>query len=263
MNNVKIIVATTKPYWMPQDKMYLPLQVGATGKPPIGYLRDDTGDNISFKNANYCELTGLYWAWKNLDCDAIGLVHYRRYLGKFGFTSKQKRIATSSQVEHWLTQADVIVPKPRHYYIENNWSQYVHAHHEGDIELLRHCIQKHSPDYLLAFDKVMKRTWGHRFNIFIMKKTMLSQYCNWLFNLLENMEKQLTTKNYSTYQARVYGFLGERLLDVWLEKNNVRYFERSVLYMQHQNWITKVFRFIKRKYYPQKKGGLSGECSID
>lgn len=38
----------------------------------MGYIGDNTGDNISLRNSNYCELTGLYWAWKNLKCDYIG-----------------------------------------------------------------------------------------------------------------------------------------------------------------------------------------------
>ena len=77
--NIKVIVATHKKYWMPSDKMYLPLHVGAEGKQSLGYATDNTGDNISSKNANYCELTGLYWAWKNIQSDYIGLVHYLRH----------------------------------------------------------------------------------------------------------------------------------------------------------------------------------------
>ena len=67
--NIKVIVAVHKPYWMPIDGCYLPLHVGKEGKNDIGFVGDNTGDNISSKNANYCELTGLYWAWKNLQAD--------------------------------------------------------------------------------------------------------------------------------------------------------------------------------------------------
>ena len=77
--NIKILVATHKPYWMPDDDVYLPIHVGKAGQKDIGFIGDDTGENISYKNANYCELTGMYWAWKNLQADYIGLCHYRRY----------------------------------------------------------------------------------------------------------------------------------------------------------------------------------------
>nr|MCR5216646.1 DUF4422 domain-containing protein [Lachnospiraceae bacterium] len=80
--NIKLLVATHKSYWMPTEKMYQPLQVGAAGKETIpGCIRDDEGENISAKNPNYCELTGLYWAFKNLskDVEYVGLCHYRRH----------------------------------------------------------------------------------------------------------------------------------------------------------------------------------------
>ena len=74
--NLIIIVATHKFYWMPKYEIYFPLHVGKKGKRSIGFHGDDTGSNISERNANYCELTGVYWAWKNLKCDVIGLCHY-------------------------------------------------------------------------------------------------------------------------------------------------------------------------------------------
>ena len=67
---------------MPEDDVYMPLHVGAEGKESLGYTPDNTGENISSKNPNYCELTGLYWAWQNMNCEYIGLCHYRRYFGK-------------------------------------------------------------------------------------------------------------------------------------------------------------------------------------
>jgi len=89
--SVKVIIATHKKYRMPNDDMYLPLYVGAEGKKDrkgdelnLGYVKDNTGENISSLNPSFCELTGLYWAWKNLVVDYIGLVHYRRYFGVKG-----------------------------------------------------------------------------------------------------------------------------------------------------------------------------------
>ena len=59
--NIKVLVAAHKKYWMPSDEMYLPLHVGhAIAKQEIGFQGDDSGENISAKNANYCELTGIY-----------------------------------------------------------------------------------------------------------------------------------------------------------------------------------------------------------
>ena len=81
--NLKIFIATHKKFDVPMSKYHVPLHVGREGKEDLGYLGDNTGDNISLKNPNYCELTGLYWIWKNVkDVDYIGLCHYRRYFLK-------------------------------------------------------------------------------------------------------------------------------------------------------------------------------------
>ena len=50
---IKIIIAVHKPYWMPDDSVYLPLHVGAEGKSDLGYTKDNTGENISAKNPNF------------------------------------------------------------------------------------------------------------------------------------------------------------------------------------------------------------------
>ena len=105
MKNIKIIVAAHKKYQMPQEKIYMPVQVGAEGKNSInGYVQDNVGNNISIKNPYFCELTGLYWAWKNLDADYIGLVHYRRYFTVAkkipkNENEKFKKILTSEEAE--------------------------------------------------------------------------------------------------------------------------------------------------------------------
>lgn len=79
---IKILVATHKKYWMLQDSVYLPVQLGSAINKTLGYQRDDEGENISAKQPYYAELTAMYWAWKNLKADYIGINHYRRYFSK-------------------------------------------------------------------------------------------------------------------------------------------------------------------------------------
>ncbi len=79
--DIKIIVATHKQYPLLEDDRYLPVFVGAASSDlDLPYQRDDEGENISIKNPYYSELTGLYWAYKNLKADYIGLCHYHRYM---------------------------------------------------------------------------------------------------------------------------------------------------------------------------------------
>ena len=78
----------------------MPIQVGAAlnGQAIDGMIRDDTGDNISEKSRSFCELTALYWAWKNLDSDAIGLVHYRRYFARRCITFDKRKELRSRRI---------------------------------------------------------------------------------------------------------------------------------------------------------------------
>ena len=238
MGGLKIIVAAHKPYWMPEDACSLPLQVGSAGELPIGdWQRDDAGENISAKNANWCELTGLYWAWKNLKADAVGLVHYRRH-----FKANPERIAAL------LERHDIILPRKRNYFIETNYSQYAHAHHAVDLDLTRTILAERHPDSLVAFDRVMKRTGGHRFNMLVMKRATLDAYCTWLFDILFELEKRLDISSYSTNDARVFGFVAERLLDVWLEATGRTFAELPVRNLESQHWPRKIANFLLRKF---------------
>lgn len=248
--DIKIIVAAHKKYWMPEDSVYLPLHVGKYGKADLGYQGDDKGNNISYKNANYCELTGLYWAWKNLECDYIGLCHYRRYFGKksIWITDKKKKILSQKDYEKLLKDYNVIVPVQRNYYIETVQSQYEHAHYKNDLEIIENIVAEDYPDYLNAFHKIMQGKTLHLYNMFVMRKTDFNSYCEWLFTILFKFEGKCDISQYDTYQARVFGFLGERLFNVWLEKNNLRKIEISVINLEPVNWIDKGIKFLQRKF---------------
>ena len=253
--NIKIIVAAHKKYWMPSDSIYLPVHVGAEGKTDEngaqldpGYIKDNTGDNISSKNKNYCELTGLYWAWKNLDADYIGLAHYRRHFTRRNRGNKKDRPIAGAELEKLLNRYDVLLPKKRNYFIESNYSQYVHAHHAIDLDTTREIISERHSEYLKAYDASMKRTTGHRFNMFIMKRDKFDAYCEWLFDILFELEKRLDISEYSANDARVFGFVSERLLDVWINTNGVNYKEIPYVFMENQNWLAKGGSFLKRKF---------------
>ena len=246
-SDVKIIVATHKPYWMPSDPLYVPVHVGAEGKESLGFTPDNTGDNISSRNANYCELTGLYWAWKNLDCEYLGLAHYRRHFTMLRGTSDRRDVMSLDQARGLLANNDVLLPTKRNYWIESNYSQYVHAHHKEDLDTTREIIEERYPNYIKAYDTSMKKTTGHRFNMFIMKKDLADAYCTWLFDVLFELEKRLDISTYNANDKRVFGFVSERLLDVWLETNGIKSKDIPYIFLEKENWLTKITNFIMRK----------------
>lgn len=249
--DIKILVAAHKPYWMPEDDVYLPIQVGAAGKRSLGWQRDDEGDNISGKNPNYCELTALYWAWKNLDADYIGLCHYRRYFTRkeaHGIEKKRQQILLQADWEHLLKNHAVVIPDKRKYYIETNESHYKHAHHPEGLDVTRDIIQELYPEYVSAYEMIMHRTWAHMFNMFVMRRDLYDAYMTWIFSLLFELERCLDMTGWSNYEARVFGFVSELLLDVWIEKNQVSYAEQNVSFLEKQNWLKKGGAFLRRKF---------------
>lgn len=247
---IVILVAAHKKYWMPEDDVYLPLHVGAAGKDDLGYTRDDSGDNISLKNPNYCELTGLYWAWKNLDADYIGLCHYRRYFTKkeaHSIEGKRSEILSAADWERLLSAHPVIVPGRRKYYIETNRSHYNHAHPPIGLDETEAIIREKYPAYGAAFQDVMQKTSAHMFNMFVMRRDYFDAYMTWLFDILFALEQRVDTTGWDTFQQRIYGFVSELLLDVWLEANEIPYAEQNVSFMEKQNWLKKGGLFLKRK----------------
>ena len=238
---------------MPQNNIYFHIHVGREGKADLGYIGDNTGDNISAKNANYCELTGLYWAWKNLKCDYIGLCHYRRYFAnKKLLTNNQEKkkevILHRTDYEKLLQEYDVILPVKRNYYIETVRSQYEHAHNKCDLDETEKIIAEFYPEYSEAFAKVMDRTKLHILNMFVMKKALFDEYCSWLFSILFELEKRIDITNYNQYEARVFGFIAERLFNVWLEKQQLKVKEMPVVNLEKVNWVKKINKFLIRKF---------------
>ena len=251
--DIKILVAAHKKYWMPDDDVYLPIHVGREGKADLGYLGDNTGDNISAKNANYCELTGLYWAWKNLKNDYIGLCHYRRYFARENIHTdniekKKTAILHRKDYEKLLQEYDVILPVKRNYYVETVRSQYEHAHNKRDIDETKRIVLELYPEYSEAFEKVMGRTKLYILNMFVMKKQQFDEYCSWLFSILFELEKRIDISSYNMYEARVFGFIAERLFNVWLEKQQLNVKEIPVINLEKVNWVKKIYKFLKRKF---------------
>ena len=253
--NIKILVAAHKPCEMPQDDVYLPVQVGKALHPDLdlGYQPDNEGENISDKNPYYSELTAIYWAWKNCNADYIGLVHYRRYLGlKQHKKDKWQNILTEKEAVKLCSKHTIILPQKRKYYIESLWSHYKHTHDIRHLEKTRTIIQQDYPEYLPFFNKVMKRTWGHMFNMFIMKKELVNAYCSWLFDILFKLEKQIDFSQMSAFDARLFGRISELLLDVWIEKHRYTYKEVKMIQIGNENWSQKIMYFLAAKFFGKK-----------
>lgn len=252
--SIKVIIAAHVPCEVPTDKLYLPVHVGAEGESPLAFVGDNTGDNISQKNSTFCELTGLYWAWKNLPDEYIGLVHYRRY---FAAPRARRRktldsVLTYAQAEGLLKDHDGILPTPRRYVIENLYSHYKHTSYIEPLDVTRAVLEEKYPEYVASFDRLKKRTSAHMFNMFILRRDHLDAYCTWLFDILFELEKRVDASRYTDFHARFFGRVSELMLDVWLEQNPLDCATLPLVYTEKVNWLVKGRSFLAAKFMGKK-----------
>ena len=228
----RLFIAVNAPGPCAEGPGYVPLQVGcalATERfQPTG---DDTGDNISRFNPSFCELTGLYWMWKNDSSHIVGLMHYRRYFAprrQHGLAFGNHQIAQSTDFEELGQGIDILVPDARHWEVHNGTPetllvQYGHYHHAHDMFLARDETLRRTPEYRDAFDYVMAGNTISHHNMFVARKAAIDEYCAWLFPILFAIEPHIPYEFYDRYQSRVFGFISERLFAVWLCHNRRRF----------------------------------------
>lgn len=234
---VEIYIAAHKKFTEPSNKMYIPLHVGAKGKNDLGYTKDSTGKNISTKNPNYCELTGLYWIWKNSKADVVGLVHYRRYFYKNIFKGK-KNILSEEDILKYLDKYDAIIAPKGYTWGTTLKDEYKKDHIEDDMIKCEKIIKKKYKDYYPVYTELMNGNHYSPFNMVITRKEVFDDYCKWLFDIFDDLEKEIDVNDgRSNYDKRVFGFLSERLFNVWLLKNHCK--TKEVFVMNNEENILK------------------------
>lgn len=242
-DSVRIFAMTHKTFTPPPDSMYVPMQVGSACHDPLGYLRDDTGDNISDQNAYFSELTGVYWLWKNYRrADIIGICHYRRYL-----IAEDGHLYTSADIRQLLSNYDMIVTKK----LELRMSYYdgfAATHDEQDLAETERVVAEKYPDYAPLFHDMVHRRETYFANMMICRKELYDAYCTWLFDILLEVQRRTDPSGYDNYRKRVYGFISEFLLTVWIAKNELHVYESRVG-MSGEKYETHMLKAEMEQYF--------------
>jgi hypothetical protein len=240
--DTRIYVITHKKFNAPQEDGYIPLQVGRALGEDLGYLGDNAGDNISAKNKSFCELTGVYWIWKNVSCDIIGICHYRRFFVNSTSLLSKEYIEEILQTYDAITVHSGLTPSA------NIWEHYGACHYEKDMQTVRDIIAEKYPDYLDAFDLSMHCDLLSIGNMIITKKETFDRYCAWLFDILFEAERRIDISAYDDRQKRIFGFLAERLMRVWISNQSLRIREEDLLYIEEDE-LAKEQQLIDKKYH--------------
>lgn len=225
------------------DNCFKPILVGAYKHPKFfSTIKDSHFDNISEKNASFCELTAFYWMWKNLDLDDddyVGLMHYRRHLcfnednkrptnfyGMMKYTElnqmyidecglREEVIKLHMENTDWLLAEDFDVHSVG---VKNNYDLYKNDQylHIEDYERALDILRRDHPEYIPYIDRYNQDHTGFYTNIFVTKFHLFKEYCEWLFPILFELDEQIDISEYSVQEKRVIGHIAERLFGIYM-----------------------------------------------
>ncbi len=260
---IKILVAYHRPEKLFKDDVLTPIHVGRALALKSSQkdrnlswmlenmIGDDTGDNISDKNASYNEMTAIYWAWKNYNelgnPDYLGFMHYRRH---FIYRQEEQSCVICNKVEDsylddlnysretissLLDDSDFICPKP--FYRKTVYEHYKQNHRIEDLDIVIDIINDKYPDYKNASNTYLNGYNAFFFNMFIFPKEIFFDYAEWIFGILSEFEKRTDIKG-----KRL--FISERLTGIYitrlLEKNfKGKYL--STMYIEGPHTIPVIF----------------------
>lgn len=171
------------------------------------FLVDETheGDNIDHKNSSYCEITGLYYLWKHCKDDIVGLEHYRRY-----FTNKNGDILSQAEAEEILKSYDIIM------YKWPNDSAHVSMYNANkglELEIAKFLVGKiGNADMQKFFENTLNAKGVYEGNMFICRKELIDEYCEWLFQLLAAFDYMDHRK-----LPRIGGYIAEYMFGPWMQ----------------------------------------------
>lgn len=215
---------------LPDNELLVPIQAGrASAGFRLDMVGDDSGENISLRNQNFCELSVLYWIWRNTGHDCFGLCHYHRFFNLAGNDTELESLEdfttqsghTAQNLQQLMEKWDLIVPTAKSK--ENSsslYKLYAMTHHLNDMNLALAIIRDVYPEMIPAAQNVIfKQTQAYYKNMMICHRDFADAYCRWLFDILRRLDNLIYPQldKRTPYQQRVYGFLGERLFNIFLE----------------------------------------------
>lgn len=217
-------------------------------------VKDNTGENISYKNKSYCELTTQYWAWKNSKHDYYGFCHYRRY---FSFSDEKIEECAWGTIEYpfinekaieelCINEASIHAKVEKYDFliaegipIKKLRANNIREHYKNapelnikDFDCMMAVVKEKYPEIYSAAVQYAEGKISYPCNMFIMSHALFHKYSEFLFDVLEECEKRIDTSHYCVQSYRTIGHLAERLLGIYFvylkEKNEYKLGELQI-----------------------------------
>lgn len=199
--------------------------------------------------------------------EIVGSCHYRRYftnaaepflyrllrLLRYPFALAKKRhgliytnnvdywtpkILTGKEIKKLLNEYDLILPERRKLRInvKSHYEKYVNP---ADLILLREILAEYFPEYLNSYESVLNDNRLFANNMFVMRWESFDSLMDWLFTILFKFEEKTDLEHYKGYQERIFGFLSERLITIWVMYHNLNYKELPLVYFKKLKYKLK------------------------
>ena len=272
MGNTKIFISYKTQKKIYSSSIITPIQTGRAISKSIfnEMIGDDTNENISFLNDSFCELTAIYWAWKNYiyigNPENIGFMQYRRcfifnnkYTGgkdsgrvefeKLDKNTLNKISLNDINIELFLKKYESIIPQ-KAFIDETIEEQYCKNHYKKDFDILKKVVLEMHPE---LESKFLSFCSGHSINwymMFIFKKEIFFKYCEWIFPIIFELHKKISTIGYSDYQKRAIAFMAERLTGFFLQEYIDKSLCKELPIAFFKDTEIELFPVFKEKYIP-------------
>ncbi len=193
----------------------------------IEYL-ENSGKNIANKSKYYHCASVFYWIYHNqCNYDYIGFHDYRRF---FNFTSQQFQFAYNKEnmgnlfeshglqdnnIRQTIANYDIILPKLATIGI-SIYDQLKNATPIEPLDVSRDIIAKIHPDYLTDFDNVMQGNQIYWWNMFIAKQAIFKEWFEWIYPIIQAVDKKIKIANNPKYQGFDMGAIGYLTERLWM-----------------------------------------------
>lgn len=178
---------------------------------------DDTGENISAKNRMYCEMSAVFWVWKNTDHDWVGIEHYRRHL--------------LIKPEMLRDDIDAILPLPYICY-PHEMAQFRRFVSEDVLQALLRALKELYPGGYEAYHAILYGKYQYTYNMVCARKTVFDAYCQWFFTITEYMEQMMGQEVPELLETRAFSYIAEVLTNLYFMSHQtdlvIRHVEKAI-----------------------------------
>lgn len=169
--------------------------------------KDDVGDNISVKNRDYCELTALYWIWKNVKCTYKGMCHYRRIFEK---SVREIQSVMENGIEAVLPYPTIHFPNIR--------AEHMRYLREEEWEIVELILKENCSEQYAIYEEILEGQFFYNYNMLVAREDVFEKFCEWLFGILDAIETRMIENNVVT-SKRYMGYIGENLTTLYFMAN--------------------------------------------